>query len=64
MTAIEYNAGQLAAGKLTAEHVTELVRFWQAEHGLKPDGMAGPVTIASLGHQRFLSCPLPVLRDG
>lgn len=52
MTATEYNAAQLATGRLTAGHVTELVRFWQAGHGLVADGMAGPVTIASLGPQR------------
>lgn len=46
--AAAYNTAQLAAGNLTAEHVTELVRFWQSQHGLTADGMAGPLTLASL----------------
>lgn len=49
MTAPAYNAKQLAEGRLTADHVTELVRFWQLAHGLAPDGMAGPRTLATLG---------------
>lgn len=44
----DYNAAQLASGTFTADHVTELVRHWQAGHGLTADGMAGPRTIASL----------------
>ena len=69
MTAADYNAAQLAAGKLTATHVTELVRQWQAtHHPLEVDGMAGPSTItsidAALAPARFLTCPLPVLLDG
>jgi len=68
MTAAEYNAAQLAAGKLTTEHVTELVRHWQASAGLEVDGMAGPVTIASIEASirpaRFLANPLPKLPDG
>ena len=47
MTPVDYNAKQLAGGALTAEHVTELVRFWQLAHGLEVDGMAGPKTLAS-----------------
>ena len=48
-TAAEYNAAQLASGALTAEHVTELVKAWQAGvPGLVVDGKAGPATIASL----------------
>jgi len=39
--AAAYNTKQLAANKLTAEHVTELVEYWQAGHGLLVDGMAG-----------------------
>jgi N-acetylmuramoyl-L-alanine amidase len=49
MTADSYNAAQLASGALTPTHVTELVRAWQASHGLVADGMAGPKTIATLG---------------
>lgn len=60
----QYNAAQIAAGKLTSAHITELVRYWQAGHGLTADGLAGPMTIASLGPGRFLSNPLPVLSDG
>lgn len=70
----DYNAAQLAAGKLTTEHVTELVRHWQENTaGLTVDGMAGPATIASItssilaGSEAtapFLTCPLPVLMDG
>lgn len=48
MTPRDYNASQLASGALTANHVTDLVRYWQAGHGLTADGMAGPRTIASL----------------
>lgn len=44
----DYNKKQLAAGKLTAEHVAMLVRFWQRERGLDDDGKAGQQTIASL----------------
>lgn len=67
MNAVEYNAAQLAAGDLTPGHITELVRFWQARHGLTADGMAGPVTIASIVPAlpgRFLAGPLPTLADG
>lgn len=67
MNPVEYNAAQLAAGKFTPAHVTELVRFWQAQHGLTVDGMAGPLTIASIAPSRpgpFLMCPLPTLPDG
>lgn len=72
MTPAQYNADQIAAGKLTAAHVTELVRYWQHGHGLVTDAMAGPVTIASVAAAErttskpipFLACPLPVLPDG
>lgn len=64
----DYNAAQLAAGTLTAEHVTKLVSYWQAMHQLVEDGMAGPRTIASIvtaGRPApFLACPLPTLVDG
>lgn len=67
MTAVEYNAAQITTGALTPGHITELVRFWQAQHHLEADGMAGPLTIASIAPARparFLACPLPVLADG
>lgn len=50
---------------LNTEHVTTLVRHWQATHGLAVDGIAGPLTIASIeAGRRFLRSPLPVLADG
>lgn len=71
MNATDYNAQQLASGALTAEHVTELVKMWQAEHpDLVVDGKAGPATIATIARAMapnpapFLHCPLPVLPDG
>lgn len=65
----DYNASQVAAGRLTAEHITTLVRAWQAAHlPLVADGMAGPATLASISAAGrpapFLACPLPVLADG
>lgn len=67
--AAAYNAAQIAAGKLTPEHVVELVRAWQAAHpALEVDGMAGPVTLASIASAMrpapFLVCPLAPLKDG
>lgn len=63
-----YNAEQIRTGRLTADHVTALVRFWQSHHDLTDDGMAGPATIKSLSAAArpspFLRCPLPVLPDG
>lgn len=47
-TADEYNAQRLASGELTTAHISELTRFWQREHGLVPDGKAGPLTIQAL----------------
>ncbi len=69
---VDYNAAQLATSKLTAAHVTELVRHWQAAAGIVPvDGKAGPVTIASIesvmgpaARAPFLASPLPELKDG
>lgn len=67
-SARDYNAAQMQAGRLTLEHITALVRAWQAQHGLDADGMAGPLTIAKLEAEwkpaPFLACPLPVLADG
>lgn len=63
-----YNAEQIRIGRLTSEHVTELVRHWQRSHELSDDGMAGPRTVASIAAalkpEPFLACPLPVLPDG
>lgn len=39
--AAAFNAKQLSTGKLTVEHVTELVEYWQQGHGLAVDGLAG-----------------------
>lgn len=65
----DYNAAQFAAGALTWDHITALVRAWQVAHGLEVDGMAGPLTISSIAYpitkaRPFLSRPLPVLADG
>jgi len=43
-----YNASQLAGHALLPSHITTLVRYWQAGHGLEADGLAGPRTITSL----------------
>jgi hypothetical protein len=56
VTPRDYNASRLARGVLTIEHVTELARHWQATHGLVPDGMAGPATVASIKAE---STPVP-----
>jgi murein DD-endopeptidase MepM/ murein hydrolase activator NlpD len=78
-SARDYNAAQLHAGRLTIDHITVLVRFWQEHYfdsprqgppppELNADGMAGPKTIATLDAALqpapFLACPLPVLADG
>jgi murein DD-endopeptidase MepM/ murein hydrolase activator NlpD len=64
----DYNAAQLAAGKLTVEHITGMTRHWQAAAGLVADGKAGPATIASIDAAirpaRFLTNPLPKLAGG
>lgn len=44
----DYTASQLASGALTADHVSELARHWQATHGLAADGMPGPATVRSI----------------
>lgn len=75
MNARDYNAAQLDAGRLTWAHITELIDHWQSTHrGLDVDGMAGPMTIASIDRAivltvpdkpaLFLRPPLPVLADG
>lgn len=65
----DFNAAQLAAGKLTPRHITALVRHWQSQHlPLDVDGAAGPATIASIEAVMrpapFLSSPLAPLADG
>ncbi len=76
MTAEEYVKQELVAGRLTAAHIVELVRFFQSEHHLTMDGMPGPAThkvIAEYMEHRpqptststpTLRYPLPTLRDG
>lgn len=50
---------------MTPEQITSLVRYWQTGHGLAADGIAGPLTLASLdGARRFLRSPLAPLSDG
>ena len=49
MTAADdYNAAELAAGRITPAHVTTLTSEWQAMHKLYVDGMCGPQTRASI----------------
>lgn len=61
-SAAKYNQAQLDAGKLTAEHVSELVQFWQRGHGLDDDRKAGPRTIASIDDALGITPELPALR--
>lgn len=44
----EFNRRQVERGVLTIDHVTTLVRHWQATHDLDDDGKAGPKTIGSI----------------
>lgn len=67
----DYNAKQITGGAFTIEYITELVRFWQANHPpLEVDGMAGSMTLASVAGALpwrvvpFLLRPLPTLSDG
>lgn len=69
----DYNKAELAAGRLTIAHVTELVRKFQAGAGLAADGMCGPNTRRALEAEMMpapatvklvLSLPLPTLADG
>jgi hypothetical protein len=47
MTAADdYNAAELAAGRITPAHITTLTREFQTDHGLTVDGMCGPQTRA------------------
>ncbi len=64
----DYNAEQIGTNKLTTRHVTALVKHWQETHDLAVDGMAGPITLASIERSMtpapFLGCPMPTLVDG
>lgn len=65
MKSAEYNHRQYAEGKLTNEHITRLVEFWQRGHDLDIDGKAGPATrdsILGLSIEKFY--PLLRLADG
>ena len=44
----DYNRREAEAGRLTWEHITEAIRFWQGSTGLTVDGKAGTKTRASL----------------
>lgn len=74
-SAADYIRAELAAGRLTAEHVEELVRDYQRAHGLTVDGKPGPATRGELdtaialrsGPRPFptnRAWPLKVLPDG
>jgi murein DD-endopeptidase MepM/ murein hydrolase activator NlpD len=65
MTAAEYVAAELAAGRLTAEDVAWVVRMFQLSAALTVDGRPGTMTRNSIdASRRFLRCPMPVLPDG
>lgn len=72
MKASDYNQAELIAGRLTIQHITDLVRFYQLAAGLDADGKFGPKTRAALEPynpredlgKRFLFEPLPRLPDG
>ena len=44
----DYNDEQMRNGPLTRELIVALVRYWQEEHDLTPDGKAGPATVGSI----------------
>lgn len=56
MTADEFNAAEIAAGRLQVGHVTAMVRMAQAALGLDADGKCGPKTRTALEAQ---ASPLP-----
>lgn len=60
----DFNAFQLANRALKIEHVTELVTYWQEQHGLKVDGKAGsaqtiPSIIKAIAKRHALPPPGP-----
>ncbi len=48
MTANGYNENEYIHSRLTWDHLTEMIEYWQENHGLTSDGMAGPKTRDSL----------------
>lgn len=72
-TADEFNHDEIISGRLTMAEITELVKAFQAAHGLVVDGKAGPKTQEVIDQLlppaapapdhavKFLSNPLPVL---
>jgi hypothetical protein len=46
--ASEYNARELAAGRLTWEHLIPLIKAFQRDEAMAEDGAAGPATRAAL----------------
>lgn len=61
----DYNRSRLDAQALLPQHVTELVRHWQATHGLDVDGKAGPRTVAAIDaatSARTSATPFPAQR--
>ena len=67
MSASEFNAKQIADGKLTPAMITKLVEAWQrGQLSLAADGYAGPNTLATLerGLELEKFWPLACLDDG
>lgn len=63
MSAETFNQRQMDDGDLTIAHVTTMVRHWQEMNRLRVDGMAGPLTRASIEeYGRYW--PLRALSDG
>ena len=58
-TAANYTAAAWARGQITPADVAELVRAWQAAHGLDPDGKAGPLTRGSWPWRATTATPAP-----
>lgn len=48
MSVKEYNAAELAAGRITVDHITELTKLAQRSLALEVDGALGPKTRAAL----------------
>ena len=60
MTPEDYNRRALDDGQLTMEHVVTLVRTYQVERGLVPDGKAGVLTRRALEQDRLAQRDLTV----